>query len=310
MDKTSRKLIVQNVLADRGEDGAEERLTEEHEGGADGDVGLGEDSLCGCIRGLRAGAEAEAVDELVAGPLGDGGGGGEGGEEAGADGGQADAEEEGRGVVPDAGDELAGEDGGEDDGEDGGEEVDAGLQGGGVLDCLEVDGEIVDLVLALVVVGKGGKWVVTEEGLMGADAAADPEAGGDAALDEDAWGEGGLLWFPNLDEAKDDEKCEGEHEQRDDAAFAPLGMCELLCPEETNKRAVAGIPSTTLTAYFVPPHCRARHRQTIPGRRASRPRALSCRSLFLSVILGMERFGMWSKKKIIAATTPPKGRLI
>ena len=75
------------------------------------------------------------------------------------------------------------------------------------------------------------------------------------------------------------------------------------------KGAVEGNAGPKLTAYVVPPHCRARHRQTIPGSRASRPRALSCRSLSLKVILVLGRSGTWSKKKINTMTTPPKGRL-
>ena len=46
-----------------------------------------------------------------------------------------------------------------------------------------------------------------------------------------------------------------------------------------------GVSGSKLTAYVVPPHCRARHRQMTPGRRASRPRTLSCSSLSLRLLV-------------------------
>ena len=77
------------------------------------------------------------------------------------------------------------------------------------------------------------------------------------------------------------------------------------------KGAMERNPGPKLTAYVVPPHCRARHKQTTPGRRASRPRALSCRSLSLKlIVLMLGRSGIWSKKTINTMTTPPKGRLM
>lgn len=57
---------------------------------------------------------------------------------------------------------------------------------------------------------------------MRAKATAHPEAGGDAALDKNTWWQRGLLWLPDLDQGKGDQKYGGEHKQRDNTPLAPL----------------------------------------------------------------------------------------
>lgn len=67
--KTGSQMLVENVLANRDEYGAEESLTEKHEGSADGHFFAGEHRLRSHVGRLEATAQAEAVHDLVADPL-------------------------------------------------------------------------------------------------------------------------------------------------------------------------------------------------------------------------------------------------
>ena len=137
------QLIVEHVLADRGEDGAEELLTEEHERHANGHVLARQHRLRGHVGCLRARAEAEAVQNLEANPLALQGVDLEGGEQAGADRCEADAEDhEGR-VIADAGDQLAGDDGRHDNGHHHGKKVDAAIDGRDAVNGLEPDRKVI-----------------------------------------------------------------------------------------------------------------------------------------------------------------------
>jgi len=137
------QLVVEHVLADRGEDSAEELLAEEHERRADGHVLARQHRLRSHVGCLGARAEAEAVHDLEADPLALQGVDFEGGEQAGADCCEADAEDhEGR-VIADAGDQLAGGDGRYDDGHYHGKEADAAIDGRDAVNGLEPDGKVV-----------------------------------------------------------------------------------------------------------------------------------------------------------------------
>lgn len=80
--------------------------------------------------------------------------------------------------------------------------------------------------------------------------------------------------------------------------------------QDSSKNVVDGTLGPKLTLYVKPPHCRARHKQITPGRRASRPSIFSCCSLCFRVSVVSERSGTRSKKKTNTMTTPPKGRLM
>lgn len=100
----------EEVLADGEEDGAAELLGEEDERDAEGHVGARQRVLGREVGGSEAAADAQAEEDLVADPLGVGGGWGEGREEAGAGGAEDGADEHGGDVVAD----LLRDDGGED----------------------------------------------------------------------------------------------------------------------------------------------------------------------------------------------------
>lgn len=123
------EFIVQHVLADRGEDGTEEGLPEEHERHADGHILAGQHGLRGHVGRLVGEPHADAVADLVSDPLTLGGGDVEGGEEAGPDGRQARPENHCGRVVPYPRDELTVEDGCYDHGQEHREEVNAARHG-------------------------------------------------------------------------------------------------------------------------------------------------------------------------------------
>ncbi len=105
---------------------------------------------------------------------------------------------------------------------------------------------------------------------MHTETRAHPEAGGDSALHEDAQWQRGLLRLPDLDQGKGNQKHKDQHKQRNDTPIAPLDTVSSTGPRQ-RKGAAKGGPGPKLTAWVVPPHCRARHRRMTPRRRASRP---------------------------------------
>lgn len=62
-------------------------------------------------------------------------------------------------------------------------------------------------------------------------------------------------------------------------------------------------------AYVVPPHWRARRRQTIPGRKTREPKGSSFQICCLSVSVFLLGF-VWRTKRTMATTTAPMGRLM
>lgn len=94
-----------------------------------------------------------------------------------------------------------------------------------------------------------------------------------------------------------------------------LGPCQI----STLMNAMARMPartSRTMTrascqAYLRPPHCRARRRQTMDGRRATRPkRSRVLRNSVQEVKASWSRFGGWTRKKKAIWMTAPMGRLM
>ena len=123
---------------------------------------------------------------------------------------------------------------------------------------------------------------ITKQRLVCAVVTAHPEAGGDAALDKNTRWHRGVLRLPDLDQGKGDQKHKGKHKQCDNTLFAPLDTVSSTGRENGIREGVSG---SKLTAYVVPPHCRAKYRQMTPGRRASKPRTLSCCSYSLRLLV-------------------------
>lgn len=100
-------LVCEDVLGDGDEERAAKGLGEHHDGGADGDVGGGEDGLYGDEGLLHAETYAGAEDELVPDPFGRAAGDFERAEETGADGHEDRGYEHEGGVVAEDGDEAS-----------------------------------------------------------------------------------------------------------------------------------------------------------------------------------------------------------
>lgn len=140
--KVLNQVSGKQILRHTNEHRSTEDLHKQHDSSADRDIGELEDRLSSDAALLEPETDAETVEELEAGPGATRAVDFEEGEEPGADAHDDAAGDEEGGEVAIVGDEAAGHDDGEDLGEDQGKGVDAGADGAGALDGLELWGNV------------------------------------------------------------------------------------------------------------------------------------------------------------------------
>lgn len=282
----AEQLVGEDVLRNGDEERATESLREHDDGGTDGDVCLWEHRLDGNEGLLHAEADTKTEHGLVADPLRVTGVRSEGGEQACANGHEDGGSDDERRVVAELGDGSTCNHRDDDETENERQVVDAGFGCCRALDGLEPDWEVVDH---------------DEEGTACSHVSSRTQ-------NVDLLGDIPRV-APNQAEA---------------ATLRCLrtrgGTVALSCFFHwTNTKIRARTPKTTNSAmmrpllhgYLLPPHCSARRRQTIMGRKKTVPRRSNCsRRAFQPTDKALAFFVGWKKKMMNAPVTPPNGRLM